>query len=664
MKTLLSLLPVFAMCMAHANERPVFRDGALSGKLLAEAVNETPARIAALKSRLSRQQETIDASIGQCPDSLQCVRTAKRMEVAMRTARFAEEEHARGCLDGYAYALMAADDLKRMVAVFDDEIRMWASNPLAPGMDPEIFRVADFGALGDGVHDDGPAFRAALSNAVALAGRPSVIEIPEGVFRFAPLPVRTDGSHPCPFHVKGLTNCVVKGVSPQKTMLRFDDYGATSCVMTGCENVTLANMDIASTETPFTQGEVLEFNKPEGWVRIRHLPGTMMPDDRRLVDGPRMQVLGIYDENRRQARMHSIFYANRTDVMGNGEYRLHLQRDHFIYKRPGTRIEKGWTITVGDRNNIIGRMSVSEGSYFCNLDNMFIRNSRSAAMNFMCSLYSSAWRVKVFPLRSELVQASNADGIYSRRGTFIGRCEMSNLGDDGSNCNALGRPIDRVENGNTVVGPWLPGHYDRGDLFLIFRPTTGEYVYLGRVEHPGVCEDGRHATRFADDLPEIVTYESLNSKRLSPEERLAINISGAKWASCPDQLYRPYAFGIGFIVTGCKISDLRGSGCVVSSSNSLVEGNQFECMLRGVGISCLSNCTEGPPPYNVTIRGNAFRNVGVAVESRVVALGHDGRIMTKPLRGVCIEGNSYIDVEKAKILNFCGDDLSVSGELE
>lgn len=662
MRACLGLTTALAAVCVFGASRPVFRDDALSAELLLDVRNETPGRIAQAKLRLAEQYREIAATIGQCPESFQHARAMKRMEVAKRTVKFAETEYARGCTDGYAFALMATEDLKRMIAVFDDEIRLWKTYPFAPGVKPVVLSVADFGAKGDGKHDDGPAFRAAISNAVVLAGRPSVIEVPAGEFCFAALPSRDDGSHPCPLSVKNLTNCVIKGVSPEKTRLRFADYGASSCRVTHCENVTIADMDIAASETSFTQGTVMEFNKPEGWVIIKHLPGSMSPDDKRLVEGGKMQVLGIYDENRRQAPMHSIFYANRTDNLGDGRFRLHLQRDHFIYKRPSSRIEKGWIITVGDRSNIIGRIGISHGAYFCNLDNISVRNSRSAAMNFMDSLYSTAWRVKVFPLRPELIQASDADGIYSRRGTFIGRCEMRNLGDDGCNCNALGRPIDRVENGDTVVGPWLPGHYDAGDLFLVFRPTTGEFVYLGRVKRPGLAVGGRHATQFMDSLPELVTYESLGANRPAPEERLAMNVSGAKWSRCPDQMYRPYAFGIGFIVAGCRISDLRGTGCVVGCSNALIEDNVFEFMLRGVGISCLSNCTEGPAPYNVTVRGNVFHRVGTAIESRVVALGEGGRVMTAPVRGVLVERNHYRDVTNWRSLDFCGDDLVVADD--
>ena len=127
-------------------------------------------------------------------------------------------------------------------------------------------------------------------------------------------------------------------------------------------------------------------------------------------------------------------------------------------------------------------------------------------------------------------------------------------------------------------------------------------------------------------------------------------------------MYRPYAFGIGFVVTGCTISDLRGTGCVVGASNALIENNVFEYMNRGVGISCLSNCTEGPVPYNVLVRNNVFRHVGTAIESRFVPLGDGGRILTAPIRGVRIEGNRYESVRQPHVMSFCGDDVKVMAD--
>ena len=646
-------------CAETACDLPVFRSDALSPELVAESRDEVPVRIERLKKRIARQRTDIEDAIGRRPGSFQYVRAMKRMVLASRAAAFSLSEHSRNCLDGYAFALMAAEDLKKLSEAFDEELALWKEYPLAPGVTPAVFRVADFGAKGDGMHDDGPAFRAAVSNATALAGRPSVIEIPEGTFYFAPRPPLSGGRKPAQLRICGLTNCVMRGVSPEKTRLRLGDYDASGCVLIDCRNVTVANLEIAGSEPSFAQGTVLEFDKAGGWVRIRHQPESMLPDDARLVNGFKMQVLGIYDENRRQVLYQEMFYANRTDDLGGGEYKVYLQKDHFIYKRASSCLKPGWTITVGDRNNTIPSASVTRGSSWCNFENVHILSSRSAALNFMDSLYPTAWRVKIRPLRPELVQSSDADAIFSYRGEFIGECEVRNLGDDAFNCMVRGRNIDCVENGDTVVADWLPGHYESGDLFQIIRPTTGEFVYLGRVRRPGLGDGAKHDTQFWGRLPELFTYKSLGKSRLSKEECLAINIAGRKSTFSPDQMYRPYAFGIGFVVTGCTISDLRGTGCVVGASNALIENNVFEYMNRGVGISCLSNCTEGPVPYNVLVRNNVFRHVGTAIESRFIALG-GGRIRTAPIRGVRIEGNQYEDVARNLVSDFCGDDIKVA----
>ena len=642
-----------------ASVRPVFPEGALSPSLLSEARDEVPRRIATARQRLAEQRKALAATIWTTPDSFQSVRTVKRMEMAERTLRFAEAEHGRGCLDGWAFALMAAEDVGKMIELFDEELRLWKTYPLAPEVKPVVINVADLGAKGDGRHDDGPAFRTAISNAVALAGRPCVVKVPEGEFFFAPQPPLPNGRHPAHLRISGLTNCVIHGVSPDKTRLRFGDYDATGMWIVESENVTVENFDIAMTETSFTQGTVLEFNKEEGWARILHQPGSMNPDDPRLVKGFNMQVLGIYDSNRRQVLHQEMFYANRTEKLGGGEYMVYLQKDHFIYKRASSRLEPGWTITIGDRHNFIATAGASRGAAFCNFSNVNVRNSRSAAINFMDSLYSTAWRVRIYPLRPELIQSSDADAIFDYRGEFIGECDVRNLGDDAFNCMVRGRNIERVEDGDTVVAQWLPGHYSPGDLFLVVRPGTGEFVYLGRVKEPGGERngDGLHRTRFEAPLPELVTYETLGNAKLTAQEAFEVNVAGRKMKSCPDQMYRPYAFGVGFIVTGCRISDLRGTGCVTGCSNALIENNVFENMNRGVGLSCLSSCTEGPPPYNVLVRDNTFRNVGTAIEGRFVALGEGARILTAPIRGVRIEGNRYEDVGQFVVTTFFGDDF-------
>lgn len=639
---------------------PVFGETALSPALKEEIRRETPGRLAALKARMDEQKRVVQAEMPK--ETFQCIRNQKRMEIAGRLFDLAERELARGNTDGLAFAFLYTEDLKRFCALFDDEIRWWRTYPTAPGVEPTVIRVADFGAKGDSRTDNIPAFDAAIAAAVKLAGRPSVIEIPAGDFRFSPTNRRT--------HLKlaGVTNCVLRGVSPEKTRLWFDDMDTCGTMITDAVNTTIENVDLASSRTPFFQGVVREFNKAEGWAVVEQEPGTMRPDDEIFVKGAKMGFcLGIFDENGIEAvndGWQEMFYDRRAEDLGGGRFRIHLQADHFIYKRGYSCLRPGWNVVIPARKGFCQNASTGSGAYLCNYVNVWVRNGRGSSIAF-CNggEYSTAWRVHLKPLRKGLFTSSCADAIMNYRGTFIGECTFEQMNDDGANCHGLGRRIQRIENGDTVIADWLPGHYTAGDPMLIQSGQTGQYLHLGRVKRPGRDLRGGwiHNTTFEEKLPEgIRTLENLKAKDLTAAERQRQMVGGGKpdAARVPDLLYRPYLFGVGHVVYKSRFSSLRGSGAVLMCPNALLDEVTYEHMNRGVALTSLGHCGEGPSPYNVWIRNCTFRDCIVGVEGRVITAS--GRFAdTAPVRGLTLEGCRFERVEEPLLLTNVGDDAEI-----
>lgn len=641
-------------------ELPVYADNAIGPALREEIVRETPARLAACRERMDAQWERVKAEIGEDMECLQFVRILKRMEIARRLFGFAERELARGNTDGLAFAFLATEDLRRFCDTFDEELRLWKDYPLAPVVEPVVIRVADHGAVGDGKTDNIPAFDAAIAEAKALQGRPAVIEVPEGEFHFIPA---TNRVH---LLLQGLTNVVMRGVSPEKTRLRFHDLDCRGAEMSRCLNVTIAGMELASATHPFFQGTVEEFCKPEGWAIVRMHPDTVRPDDARFTSmKENVFCLGIFDADGNEVvdGWQEMFYARRADDLGNGRFKVYLNKDHFIYKRPNSRLEPEWQIVFPLRKRLCGNASTTDGSRWCTFSDVWIRNGRGSAVGFSAGGdYSSAWRVKVFPFPG-LLAASAADAIMNYRGTFIGECEFDHLNDDGANAHALGRRIMRVENGDTVVADWLPGNYAPGEAFQILDVLTGQYRWLGRVKRAGRDFKGGwvHNTAFEEPLPEgIRTIESFAAQPATAEERQAQLIGGAKTdlSKEPDQMYRPYMFGVGNVVYKCRFSSLRGSGAVVMCPNTLIEETTYEYMNRGVALSVLCGFVEGPSPYNVLIRNCVFRHCPVGIEGRCMAAG-GRKFLTAPVRGLTLENNVFEDVARPMILDNVGEDVDI-----
>lgn len=641
---------------------PVYSETALSPALRTEIWRETPTRLATLKARMGAQWRRVKAEIPT--NAFQYVRTEKRMEIAGRLFGFAQKELARGDTDGLAFAFLATEDLRRFCDLFDDELRYWKTYPLAPGVRPKVIRVADYGATGDGKSDNIPAFDAAVAEAAASAGAPVVIEVPEGEFHFKATEER--------FHVelRNLTNVVLRGVSPEKTRLRFDNMDQGGVLVWGGANVTVADLEVASTETPFFQGVVESFDKADGRAIVRRHPGTMRPDDPRFLRGDRFQFcLGIFDAKGNEVvdSWLSMFYDRRAEDLGDGRFNVAFIRDHYNYKRPRTRLEPGWQIVIPLRKGFCANVETARGAYLCNVVNVWIRNGRGSAVGF-CSeaAYSSAWRVRVFPF-SGLLAASGADAIMNHRGTFIGESSFDHLNDDGGNCYSLGRRIQRIENGDTAVSAWLPCGYTVGDPMQIMSAQTGQFLYLGRVKRAGGALSPRgvpHDMQFEDVLPSgIRTIESIAQPQPTGEERFLQAVANGKIDGSreADGLYRPYMFGVGHVVYRTRFSSLRGSGAVCACPNALFEDVTYEYMNRGISLSSLGNL-EGPAPYNVWIRNCTFRHCLVGIEGRCIR-GVGGKFLTAPIRGLKVEGCRFEDVGTPYIDDNVGDDAVVQSDL-
>lgn len=642
---------------AFAPALPVYREDALSPALRQEIVRETPERLARLKERLVTLRDRVKVELPA--NSFQFVRTAKRMEIASRALSEARKELARGATDGLAFACLYVEDLTRFSELFEDELSFFKCYPLAPGVRPDVIRVEDYGAKGDGMTDNTEAFDRAFAAAASRRGKPVVIDVPKGDFLFAPATNRT--------HVRltDLTNVVLRGVSPKMTRLRFGNTECAGVMIAGGANVTVCGMELASVETPFFQGTVERFDKEGGWAIVRWHPGTVRPDDPRFTSGEKMQFcLGIFDETGHMyvKDMFSLFYDRRAEEVGRGLFKVYLQREHYAYKRPCTRLEPGWSIVIPLRKAFVSNATIARGAYLCNFADVWIRNGRCSAVNF-CSeaRYASAWRVKVFPFDG-LLASSGADGIMNHRGTFIGECEFIGLNDDGANCYSLGRRIQRVEGDDTIIGQWLPCGYRAGDFMQVVSGLTGQYLYLGRVAHAGGAgvRSGFQSARFESALPKgLRSVESLKLPPPSSEERRMQVVAGLKVDAArePDMLYRPYMFGVGHVVYKTRFSSLRGSGAVLACPNALLEDVTYEHLFRGVSLSSLGN-GEGPAPYNVTIRNCLFRQCLTGIEGRCMT-GVGKKFKTAPIRGLVLDGNSFESVASPLILDNVAEDVRI-----
>jgi hypothetical protein len=191
---------------------------------------------------------------------------------------------------------------------------------LQPGQSPAArapLRVADFGALGDGVHDDGPAIAAAFKAAKA-DGVPSTVVFEKKTYWL--------GDHPTAWHyfqMLGHEDLVIEGGGA--TLLCPE--GILAFHFEGGRDITVRGLTFDTIKPAFTQGEV---------VAVRG-SGTL---DVKIMEGyPKPPVEASFTANSHEAYggggRHMIVFEK-----GGGTRNTRMSNDH-LYIRNITRVSPG-----------------------------------------------------------------------------------------------------------------------------------------------------------------------------------------------------------------------------------------------------------------------------------------------------------------------------------
>lgn len=190
-----------------------------------------------------------------------------------------------------------------------------------------LLRVADFGAVGDGVHDDGPAITAAFEAANA-DGVPSTVVLEKKTYRL--------GHNPKAWHyfqMLGHEDLVIEGngatlLCPEGNLAFFFDGG---------RNITVRGLAFDTIKPTFTQGEVVAVNE-DGTLDVKIMEGYPEPPDEAFLTANKHRAYGgggrhmiVFDNggqarNTRMKRDH-LYIRNITRVTP-GVFRFHVKDDY------------------------------------------------------------------------------------------------------------------------------------------------------------------------------------------------------------------------------------------------------------------------------------------------------------------------------------------------
>ena len=162
--------------------------------------------------------------------------------------------------------------------------------------DANVFRVADFGAVGDGTTDDGPAVRKAVAAAIE-AGSGSTVLFENMTYRLD----RFDGH--AQIELSGVSGLTIEGDGAEIINNPFNGFIS----ITDSSNVTMRGFFFDCDPLGFTQGDIVKTDPAKGeiWVKIHdgfidpleiskqlnkqvwnRVGFTIDADERRLKPGP------------------------------------------------------------------------------------------------------------------------------------------------------------------------------------------------------------------------------------------------------------------------------------------------------------------------------------------------------------------------------------------
>ena len=495
-----------------------------------------------------------------------------------------------------------------------------------------VLNVKDFGAIGDGVNDDLPAFNKALEAVRTVTSRPVTLRIPDGTYRLALDESAKIKSH---LHIESQSDLTVTG-DKQALLLVGSPYHMGVGIFKS-KNVTVKNLAVDYELLPYTQGIITTVDPEAQLITIRVDPGYPLPTDKHIdafasKKGHNVGSLYDPDTNLRCNEYFSQYLRKQVEDLGDGLYR---------YKSSNVVKQS----MVGKRFAVVGRRKASafqvDASRDCLLENVTAYSAPSCGYNVSSSSGITIDKSKIMhrPDVSGAPRAmsTNADGLHSKwcaNGPVLSNSSFTGMGDDSVNIGGSYTPvIEQPDEYTMIVQAHGTVNHKIGDYKVVDRTTLG-HVSLGNIRSiQGVRVDGFNRPclklTFENKLPKLITYMSVKDKD-RPQYK------------CSRLINYDYV-GRGGKVINCHFYDHRLRGILMRCPDALIKGNHFE-NLAGPGIVVANDSgflQEGPSGDGTLIEDNTFTNIERSNIMLYSGAGEQSDIATQGVMNVIIRNNRF-----------------------
>lgn len=469
--------------------------------------------------------------------------------------------------------------------------------PQAAGGD--VFPVADFGAVGDGRADDGPAIRRAIAAALA-AGPESRVVLEPKTYR---LGERAD--HDVQFAFDGAAGITIDGGG---AMLVNTPKNGLFAIHKS-RDVTIRRVTVDYDPLPFTQGTIQTIDPAGGTIDVEWQPGYPLPPDDdaayKQKHGPKGWDWGsVMHPVGRHLRWGSKDFTMVKAVVPLREAARtsRISVDEPTPKpleslRPGDRFVLPLRYPREAAGSFgIGANIIVEQSEDCLLEDITMHSGRSG---MVCAIVRNDGLVTLrrmaitFRPDTDRLITTWKDGMHckdNRIGPVIESCFFEGMLDDSINLGA------NTAMAKDVLSPTAfrltHGMFEPGESVLVITPLGDARPFTTTVAAVRDEPQGRIVT-LADAVPGKVV-----PGRMRPHEDVPAT-----------HFYNTSRCNRGFIVRGCTFLPQRRHAMLVRAPDGLIEEN----VIDGVGGAAvwagneIGSFYEGPFPTGITMRGNRIR---------------------------------------------------------
>ena len=465
------------------------------------------------------------------------------------------------------------------------------------------FHVANYGAVGDGISDDGPAIRKAVAAAIKAGAGSKVV--------FDKLSYLLEKYEENNYHInlKDVSDLTIEGNGAEIINNPFNSI----LNVENCEDITFRGFKFDCFPLPFTQGDITKVDKEKGKFYVQIHKGYDNPVEvyQKISKKPQWGWGVCIDPLERKRKPEAIMHLFIKDVIEVEEGVVCVElRDDYKSHISELKINDRFVITFkygGTGGNIW-----VHGSEDIHLEDYTVYTAKYGMVHAFTQnkgrIYVDGVDITFKPGTDRLITTPK-DGFHCKHnsvGPVIENGLYEGLLDDAINISVCPYWIkeDLGENKYLIAEKDLSSAPIQGDTLMAYTPNTGSVIQdiaVLKVEKQESPKDERESWNIITlnkSVPAVGLHQGDN---LFPGGKEKLQFTG---------LYNVSASGKDYIIRNNTFREQRRYGVLARSSGGLIEGNSF-IGVGGSGIYLsneIGSFYEGPFPANTTIRNNTFIN--------------------------------------------------------